>query len=135
MRADGISLKEASGEFQIDPRTVIRRGGVALRKTAQGRYAARAHDQLLRVLTIPTLKGVDEIAIRDSRQASKLAKYWDAVRKYLQTGIPSDLQRFRNRQIVNADSQRIPLVTDLAELDRLGSAGVLSFESLYVRVA
>src|SRR5579871_4850178 len=63
MRADGISLKEASGEFQIDPRTVIRRGGVALRKTAQGRYAARAHDQLLRVLTIPTLKGVDEIAI------------------------------------------------------------------------
>lgn len=133
MRADGASLHEASRESQIDPRTVIRWSGSALRKTAKGRYAARASDRLLRVLLVPTPTGLNEVAIRDSRQASELAKYSDAVQKYLETGAASELHKFDGQYIIDADGQRVRLLTNLGELDRLGSAGVLSFESLYAR--
>ena len=135
MRADGLSLSQASREFGVDPRTVLRLGGSAVRKRANGRYAPRTTDRLLRVLVIPTLEGLREIAVRDSRQASQLAEYWAAVQKYLETGDASALRKIRRKTITNADGKRVRLIKDLAELDRLGSAGVLSFESLYAKAA
>ncbi len=134
MRAEGVSLRQASREFEIDPRTVVRLGGPALRKRASGRYAAKASDRLLRVLRVPTREGLREIAVRDSRQASQIAEYANAVQRYLQTGDASALRKFRRKRITDATGARVPLLTDLDELDRLGSAGVLSFESLYARV-
>src|SRR5690349_13250565 len=50
MRADGVSLAHAARDFGIDPRTVIRWGGPALKKDPAGRYSARNSDRLLRVL-------------------------------------------------------------------------------------
>jgi hypothetical protein len=135
VRNDGLSLRQASQEFHISPRTVIRLAGSALRKRRNGKYAARSRDQLLRVLVIPTPDGLREIGVRDSREASLIGKYWAAVQKYLETGDAIDLRRIRRKQIKDADDKRIVLVKDLSELDRLGSAGVLSFESLYAKVA
>ncbi len=133
MRADGVSLRQASREFGIDPRTVVRLGGPALRKRASGCYAAKASDRLLRVLVIPTREGLREIAVRGSLQASQIAEYANAVQRYLQTGDASALRKFRRKRITDATGARVPLLTDLDELDRLGSAGVLSFESLYAK--
>jgi hypothetical protein len=135
MRAQGVSLKQASREFGIDPRIVARLGKSALRKRANGRFAARANDRLLRILAVPSPEGTREIALRDSRQASILGQYWDAVQRYLQTGDRSAIQKFRSKRITTANRVRIPLLTDLDQLNRLGNAGVLSFESLYARVA
>ena len=134
MRADNASLPQAAREFGLDPRTVIRLGKPALTKR-NGRYAAKPTDNLLRVLVIPKSDGLREIAVRDSRQASLLAEYWVAVQKYLETGDVSALRKIRRKTIIDADGKRIRLITDLAELDRLGSAGVLSFESLYAKAA
>ena len=131
MRADGVSLRQASREFGIDPRTVIRLGRPALRKGPNGRYKARPRDRLLRVLRIPPREGRPEIAVSDSRQASLVAEYSNAVQRYLQTGDASALRKFRRKRITDANGARVQLLTDLDELDRLGSAGVLSFESLY----
>ncbi len=133
MRADGVSLRQASREFEIDPRTVVRLGRPALRKRANGRYKAKASDRLLRVLVVPTREGLREIAVRDSRQASQVAEYWNAVHRYLETGDDSALRKFRRKRITDANGVRVPLLTDFDELDRLGSAGVLSFESLYAK--
>lgn len=135
MRAEGVSLKRASREFGVDPRTVIRLGGSALRKRASGRYAAKASDRLLRVLVIPTKKGLREIAVHDSRQASRLGEYWAAVQKYLATGDTSAIDKLHRKRVTDTSRKRIPLLTNLEELDRLASAGVLSFESLYAGVA
>jgi len=134
MRADNASLPQAAREFGLDPHTVIRLGKPALTKR-NGRYAAKPTDNLLRVLVIPKSDGLREIAVRDSRQASLLAEYWVAVQKYLETGDVSALRKIRRKTIIDADGNRIRLITDLAELDRLGSAGVLSFESLYAKAA
>jgi hypothetical protein len=135
MRADRVSLRQASAEFGLAPQTVLRLGGSALRKRVNGQYSAKSRDRLLRVLVIPTSKGLQEVAVRDSRYASDLGKYWDAVQHYLETGESSRLDEFVQKQINDANGIQIPLITDVAELDRLGSAGVLSFESLYAQAA
>lgn len=131
MRSDKVSLTRASHEFGLDPRAVRARAGSVLRKTKSGRYVARPSDKLLRVLVIPSQQGLKEIAVRGSEIASKIAQYSDAVQRYLRTGDSSRLKKFRRLKLVNEKGERIKLLTDLAELQKLASAGVLSFESLY----
>jgi len=132
---DGMSLEKAAQESHIDPRTVIRLGRSALRKGASGKYAAKPHDQLLRVLVLPFPDGLREVAVRDSRQATVVGEYWAAVQKHLATGNDSALKKIRRKTITDADGKRIRLLKDVTELERLASAGVLSFESLYAKVA
>lgn len=131
MRSEGVSLTKASREFGLDPRLVRSRAGSSLRKTKSGRYVAKASDKLLRVLVVPTPNGLTEVAVRGSDIASKIAEYSDAVQKYLRTGDSSKLKKFRRMKLLDEKGNRIKLVTDLAVLQKLGSAGVLSFESLY----
>ena len=138
MRAERVSLRATSREFGLDPRIVARLGKSALRKRKNGQDAAKPKDKLLRILAVPLAEGMDgkrEVATRDSREASILGKFWAAVQKYLQTGDSSALKKLRRKYVIDASGKRIPLLKDLAELDRLGSAGVLSFESLYAEVA
>lgn len=134
MRADGLSLRQASREYGIDARTVVRLGGSALRKGSNGRYKAKRRDHLLRVMVIPTENGLREVATRDSGQASQIAEYSNAVHKYLETGNDAALRKLPRKTVTDASGKRVRLITDLADLDRLGSAGVLSFESLYSQV-
>ena len=128
-----LSLRRAAREFGVSPAQVVRLGRSALRKQKSGRYAARKTDRLLRVLSVLTPQGKQEIALRDSRQASVIGSYWDAVQRYLQSGDDSALRKFRGEKITDESRRRHALLTDLNELNRLGSAGVLSFESLYGR--
>ena len=135
MRSDQISLQQASRDAGISPRTVTKLAGSALKKGVRGRYEATNSDRLLRVLKIPTADGQVEIGVRGSRQASTLGGYWAAVHKYLATGNSSGLKKFKGKQIKDTTGRVIPLLTDLKELNRLGSADVLSFESLYAKSA
>jgi hypothetical protein len=132
MRADGVPLRQASREFGLDPRAVVRLAGPALRKRTNGRYAAKASDKLLRILVLPKRgAGLREIATRDSREASKAAEYWNALHRYLSTGDASAIRQFNGKHITDANGSKIRLLTDLKELDRQGNAGSLSFESIY----
>lgn len=135
MRNEKISLRQASQDVGINRQTVLRWGGPALQKRANGKYVAKANDNLLRVLMVPTPEGTREIALRGSRQASQLGEYWNAVHRYLATGDASQLEKFRGKRLKDANGVEVLLPTNQAELNRLGSAGVLSFESLYARSA
>jgi hypothetical protein len=85
------------------------------------------------VIAVTQRKGPAEVATRDFRQASKAGKHSAPVQRYIETGDNSALAKFKGKYIVDAQGKRIALMTDLDELDRLGSAGELSFESLYAR--
>jgi hypothetical protein len=135
LRSEGVSLAKVSREVGVSPRTVVRYAGSAVRKDLKGRYQATKRDQLLRVLMVPTIEGPREIGVRDSRQATILAEYWNAAHRYLATGDTSKIVEFQGKHITDADGKRVDLLTTLKELDRLGSAGVLRFESLYARTA
>jgi DNA-binding CsgD family transcriptional regulator len=134
MRRDGLSLKEPALEIGIRPETVQRHAGSALRKTKSGKYEARASDTLLRPIVVVAPGGLREIVVRDSASATLAAEHSNAVQTFLQTGDDTELQPFRQQYITDAGGTRIPLLTDLDELERLGAVGVLSFESLYAKV-
>jgi hypothetical protein len=134
MRTEKASLSAASRQQGVSTRTVLHHAGSALRKGASGRYKARASDALLRVLVLPTQDGLMEVATRDSRSATVAGEYGNAVQDFLQTGDDTELQRFRDQHIIDAEGKSVPLLTNLDELERLGAAGVLSFESLYAKV-
>jgi hypothetical protein len=127
---EGMTLPKAAREFSLPPNAVITLGRSALRKQKNGRYVAKKADRLLRVVNALTTKGRKEIATRDSRQASLVGGHWAAVQKFLQTGDDSALLKFNKNKIVDGGRKRF-LLTDPEELERLGSAGVLSFESMY----
>ena len=110
---------------------VLRLGRGAVRKQKNGRYVPKTRDSLLRIVNVLTTKGKIEIALRDSRQASIVGSHWSAIQKYLQTGDDSSLRELKGQKIIDARKKRHLLLTDLDEIVRLGSAGVLSFESLY----
>ncbi len=128
-----VSLTQAAREARVSPRTVTKWGKSALRKNKSGKYVVKKNDNLLRVLSIPTSEGTQPIAVRGSKQASLLGEYWNAVHRYLQTGDTSRLKEFRGQKIKDANGVDVALLVDPAALNRLGSAGVLSFESLYAR--
>jgi hypothetical protein len=131
----GASLRQASRKFGLDPRKVLHLVRSALRKRRNGRWAAKKSDRLLRVLPMPNPQGLIDIGVPDSGQATLVGKYWNAVDLYLGTGDSSSLQFFQGKYITDADGRRAPFITDTDELDRLASAGQLSFETLYARVA
>lgn len=135
MRTGGMSLTQAAREYGIDRKKVVELGGSALRKQTNGRYKPKSFDRLLRVLVIPSKDGPQEVAVRDSRTSSKLGSYSAAVQRFLQTGDKSKLSEFKKVRLNTADGKPFKLLTDTKELTRLGSAGVLRFESLYARVA
>ena len=134
MRKDGISLRKAARDAKVSPRTVIKKAASALRKNKSGRYIAKTSDRLVRVLMIPTPEGPQEISIRGLREASLLGRYWIAVDHYYESGDMS-VKKFEGQSITAVDGTEYPLLTDLDVLNRLGYAGVFSFESLYARSA
>lgn len=135
MRTEGLNLKAAARTFHLSPRTVIKYGATGLKKNSAGHYEARVSDRVPRALAILSQRGVREIVVRGSREARKLSKYWIAVEHFLATGDDSQLHPYRGDTVTDAFGQSIPLITDLDRLEHLGSAGVLSFESIYARVA
>jgi hypothetical protein len=134
MRSQNTSLQKASMDFGTKPETVKRWLGSALEKR-NGRFAAKRTDTLLRpAMRILTPDGVREIIVRGSRNASLLSEHSAAVQNYLATGDYAGLAKLNAKSIKTVDGTEIPLLTDRALLKRLGSAGVLSFESLYTRI-
>ena len=127
---DQVSLRKAAKEFGIASRSVVDHGRPAIRKK-NGRYVATKTDRLLRVVSVLKAKGRMEIATRDSRQASLIGSHWAAVQRYLQTGDDSALLKFKKTRVIDASGKHHRLLTDLKELVRQASAGVLSFESMY----
>jgi len=129
----GHSARRAAQIVGLPYRKFLRLARMTLAKRPNGRYRAKRVDRLLRVLGLLTRGGIREIAVRDSLEATKLAKYWDAVHRFVANGDATRLRQFRGKHIIDTNGVRHPLLTDLAEIDRLANAGVLSFESLYRR--
>lgn len=130
---EGASLKSAAAEYGINPRTVVKLGGSALRKTGGGRYKAKASDDLLRVLLVPVHGGRVEVAVRGSRAGSEVSKRAIAQREFLATGDDTKLRELSKVKILDASGREVPFLIDLDELERQGDLDLLSYESIYAR--
>ena len=129
---EGASLASAAAEYGVAPRTVVRHGGPALRKSG-ARYVAKGSDNLLRVLKVPVHGGEVEVAVRGSRAATAVAERLNAQRHFANTGDESQLRKLKRTKVLDASGREVPFLTDPDELERLGNLGMLSFESIYAR--
>jgi hypothetical protein len=135
MRTDRLSMSRAALLYEITPKDMRRLGGTALRKQKNGRYAAKKRDKLLRPLMIVSQRDLEEIVVNDSDQATRIAKHSNAVSLYLRTGDAGPLREFEGEYAIDTNGKHVHFLTDLKELDRRGSAGNMSFESLYARAS
>ena len=133
MRAEGRSLSRAVREARTSLRTVRRYAGDVVHRE-RGRYVAAPTDRLPRLVKFPTIHGAIALPLRNARQASRLAHYWNAVRTYLRSGDPRALRPFRGKAL-RVDKIAYPFITDPRTLERLYQAGEVVFEDIYAHVA
>ncbi len=136
MRREGLGLRPALRRFKAEnpgsrlgERSALKYIRPALHK-AKGRWTTKSSDRLLRIMLVPTKRGVVEIEIRDSRTASSLGAYWNAVRRFLETGDTSGLRPFRGK-FITVGKLAYPFVTDPRSLSRLAEGGEFELDSIY----
>ncbi len=89
----GQSLSKASKELHTTPETAIKNTNAF--KKVNGKWTAKSHDRISRVMSVYENGKQEWIEIRDSRTASKIGKYNSAVNEFLRTGNTSVLKPFR----------------------------------------
>jgi hypothetical protein len=80
-------------------------------------------------MRVLTPDGVLIVDVRDSRSASQLGRYWNAVDSALR-GDPTTLDEFQGKRL-RVGPHSFPYVTDLNQLRRLAQVGEVTFEDLY----
>lgn len=130
MRKRGLSLAKAAKEAETTPRTMQRRIGSALKKGDDGRYVATKWDRIPRTMRVLTENGLVALVLRDSRQASTVARHMAAVDRFLRTGDTGVLKPFRGKSI-RVGKVKYGFVTHPTTLERIALAGEISFEDLY----
>src|SRR5690349_1397222 len=105
MMRQGIAIRTAANRVALDPRTFLRHIRSAVAKTPKG-YLAKPYDTISRGLLIKE-RGVHSevhVTISNSKTASMIGEYHNAVKKYLNTGDASALRKFE--QVYILDSKR-----------------------------
>ena len=129
MRA-GDSLTEAARNEEISPDTVRRYVGSALQRDGR-QFRPKPVDTLYRSMEFLGPRGYVFVEPANSREAAKIARYANAVRRYLEYGDEHALRRFRASSVRLRGGVSEPFLTDLEAIDQLAAAGVLSFTSIY----
>lgn len=130
-----VDIQTAARESHTTVANVKRYAGQALKKGARGRYEATKSDTLAAVMNLTTDGGTVAVPIRGSRDRVLVAKYENAVGRFINFGDESALAPFRGKSVRLPTGERIPLLTDPDRLTQLGREGRLGFDNLYVKAA
>ena len=120
---DGVQWRDATEKAHTTSGTVIKNVGPVLQRGPAGEWRARASDRLPRIMKALAPEGEVRVLVTDSKRASLIGQYGNAVNKWRETGDRRDLDRFEGRIVTTVQGQRVPLVTDEAALRRLSDAG------------
>ena len=126
---DGERFAAAARAERVSPTTARKYLGSAIYETKRGEIRARARDRLVRELPWVTPEGrLERIAVRGTKEASKVGKYWAAAKRFGETGDDTKLRRLRQRTFIDAEGRRRKFNMDLNVLRRLGERGRLGFD-------
>jgi len=126
MRTGRLSLSAAARASGTTPRTVRRYAAPALVQTGR-RTSAAPTDRLYRRMAVLSADGGrQDVDVRSSAQASRVAAHWNAVDRYLRTGDTTALKPFRNCKVGGQQ-----LATDPDALEAFARHGELAIESIY----
>lgn len=133
MRTDGLSRTRAAQIAGISTRELHERVGRVLVKRGR-RWIAKPWDRIPRPVRFLSEDGVFSVVARDSRTASRIARYWNAVDRYLRTGDASVLDEFRSQSFTSY-GLTYEYVTDVEVLDRLALVGEVRIDDIYANAA
>nr|BAL53904.1 hypothetical conserved protein [uncultured prokaryote] len=123
-RRTGEPIRKVAKDYRISLESVKRYVAPALTKDERGRWVARPSDRLYRQLTTITTEGVVKVDTRSSKTASLIARYNNAVRRFLSTNNPDHLKPFRGKTFQVA-KRRFRFETDPDKLKKLEESGQL----------
>ena len=124
-RRDKLSASKAAKASGTTVKTMLKyaRGAIEMRG---GRYAIAPSDRLPRRMRMLTPKGEEIVGTTSSRTASRIAEYNNALRAYLITGNPRELEHFSGKSI-RSGGQVYQFATDRRTIDRYVRAGAVHF--------
>jgi len=125
----GDSASSAARKRHTTVRSMRNLLGSELSKADSGRYGATRADRLYTVMNVVTTQGTREVAVRGSRQRSKVAKHFAAIRRFLRSGDDDALRRFKGQRVGGFE-----LETDLARIEEGGRLNEFDFPELYAAV-
>ncbi|HEY5256823.1 MAG TPA: hypothetical protein VIJ12_00430 [Candidatus Baltobacteraceae bacterium] len=128
-RRPELTLSKAVKQSGTTLKTV-RRYAVSVLETHSGRLDVVGTDRLQRSLRMITARGEVTIVTTSFRTASRIARYNNAVRKFLVSGDPGALKPFAGKS-VRSSGQTYEFVTDPKTLNRLARAGAVHFLDIY----
>ena len=108
------SLSKLAKKHDITRKTVLNNTN-AFRKRRR-RWVAKRHDKIPRVMKINENGKEVSIQINDSRTASLVGRYHNAVKKFLSTGDKKAFRRFRKKKIKDIDSKLHSFETNPASI-------------------
>lgn len=120
VRRNQKSLTEASKDAGMKIKTVLNNTR-AFNKIG-GRWVAKTYDRIPRVLKINENGKITSIEVDDSRKASLIGRYHNAVKKYVETGDSSDLRKFEGKTVKDSRGRIHTLETDTKALDRINES-------------
>ena len=104
------TLPQVANNNYISADTVIRHTNGF--KKVNGRLVVKKWDRIPRVMRINTEGKEKSIEIKDSRTASVVGRYHNAVKQFLNTGDKTKLQKFRNKKVKDSKGKLHKLETD-----------------------
>ena len=104
------TLAQTARDNVVSVDTVIKHTN-AIKKT-NGRLVVKRWDRIPRVMRINTEGKEKSIEIKDSRTASVVGRYHNAVKQFLNTGDKTKLQKFRNKKVKDSKGKLHKLETD-----------------------
>jgi uncharacterized protein YaaR (DUF327 family) len=117
MRRNNKSLTKASRDKGISIKTV--RDSIGAFKKVGSRWIPKAYDRISRVMVINENGQMTSIEINDSRTASKIGRYHNAVKKYLETGDSTELKKFEGMKIKDAQGNTHTFETDTKAINEI----------------
>ena len=88
-------------------------------KKVNGKPVVKRWDRIKRVMRINTDGKEKSVEIRDSRTASVVGRYHNAVKQFLNTGDKTKLSKFRNKKVKDSKGKLHKLETNPDEIIRI----------------
>lgn len=127
----GNSLKVATRKAGTTPNTVIKYAGSTLERGPGGRWSAKSSDRLPGLpMNVLTTEGLQFIAPRSRREASRIGEHNNAIRHFLATGDVSKLKKFKGKKVAGFTFETNP-----DKIEETGRKGELVFEDIYDKAA
>lgn len=117
VRRNRKSLSQACKDAGISQKTVL--NNTRAFKKLGNRWTAKTYDTIPRVLKINENGKIQSIEVKDSRTASLIGRYHNAVKKYLETGDISELRKFEGKTVKDSQGRSHILESDSEALERI----------------